>query len=59
VTTPAWTSASQTVDDSLVASGQVSQKQLLVTATLNPNSSETETPTLTGWQVTYDCLASE
>jgi hypothetical protein len=59
VVTPAWTSAATTVDDALVASGQASQTQLLVTATLNPNASQTATPTLTGWQVTYDCIDSQ
>ncbi|MGH7328147.1 MAG: hypothetical protein ACREJX_07325, partial [Polyangiaceae bacterium] len=57
--TPTWTSGPNTVDDQLQASGQVSQSQLQVTAQLNPDASHVETPTLTNWQVTYDCLPSE
>jgi len=57
--TPTWTSASQTVDQALRAAGQVSQLQLQITATFNPDSTNTNAPTLTNWQVTYDCLSSE
>lgn len=58
-TTSTWTSGSQTVDDALRANGQISQKTLLVTATLSPDSTKTVTPTLTNWQVTYDCVDSQ
>jgi hypothetical protein len=57
--TPTWTSASQTVDQALRAAGQSSQQQLKVIATLNPDSTRAITPTLTNWQVTYDCASSE
>lgn len=58
-TTSTWTSTSQTVDDQLRAAGQISQAQLKVTATLNPNASQIATPTLNGWQVTYDCVDAQ
>ena len=57
--TTGWTSGSQTVDDALRANGQISQAQLLVTAKLKPDASNITTPTLTNWQVTYDCLDSQ
>ena len=57
--TPTWTSAAQTVDQALRAAGQVSQQQLKIIATFSPDSTKTNTPTLTNWQVTYDCVSSE
>ena len=57
--TSTWTSATQTVDQYLRAAGQISQPYLQVTATLNPDSTMTFAPTLTNWQVTYDCAANE
>jgi hypothetical protein len=57
--TPTWTSGPKTVDQALRAASQASQPYLKVTATLTPNSTLTAAPTLTNWQVTYDCAASE
>jgi hypothetical protein len=57
--TPTWTSGPQTVDAALRAASQVSQTYLQITATLNPDSTNTITPVLTNWQVTYDCVDSE
>lgn len=57
--TTTWTSGTQTVDDALRANGQKSQTQLMIIATLNPDSSKITTPSLTNWQVTYDCVPSE
>ncbi len=59
VVTPTWTSAPQTVDQALMAAGQQSKPYLRVIAALNPNASETVAPTLTNWQVTFDCPPSE
>ena len=58
-TTTTWTAGSQTVDQALIAAGQVSRPYLKVTAQLNPDSTKSATPTLTNWQLTYDCGASE
>jgi hypothetical protein len=57
--TSTWTSGPLTVDQALVANGQVSLTQLKITATLNPSSDQTQTPTLTNWQLQYDCVANE
>jgi hypothetical protein len=57
--TPTWTSASQTVDQALRAAGQLSQQQLMIIATFNPDATNTNAPTLSNWQVTYDCESSE
>jgi hypothetical protein len=59
VVTPTWTTGSQTVDQALRAAGQASQAQLKIIATFNSNSTMTSAPTLTNWQVTYDCVSSE
>ena len=57
--TSTFTSGSLTVDQALVAAGQASQPILQVLATLNPTSNHLQTPQLTNWQVTYDCVPSE
>jgi hypothetical protein len=57
--TSTWTSGPQTVDQALRATNQISQLYLKVTATLNPDPTKTVAPTLTNWQLTYDCPASE
>ncbi len=38
---------------------QTSQTYLQVNITLNPSSDHNSTPTLTAWQQTYDCIATE
>jgi hypothetical protein len=57
--TPTWTSGPLTVDQALKASNQASQLYLQVTATLIPDATQTLTPVLTNWQLTYDCSPSE
>ncbi len=57
--TPTWTSGPLTVDQALRASNQVSGLYLNIIATLNPDATKTLAPTLTNWQLTYDCVASE
>jgi hypothetical protein len=57
--TPTWTSGPQTVDAALKAAGQRSEMYLQVTAILKPDSTKTLTPSLTNWQLVYDCAASE
>jgi hypothetical protein len=47
------------VDAALKAAGQRSEMYLQVTATLKPDSTKTLTPSLTNWQLVYDCTASE
>jgi hypothetical protein len=59
VVTPTWTSGPLTVDQDLRANGQASSPYLRVTATLSPNAAQTVAPTLTNWQVTYDCPSTE
>jgi hypothetical protein len=58
-TTTTWTAGSQTVDQALRAAGQQSRAYLQVIAQLNPDTGKFSTPTLTNWQVTYDCAATE
>jgi hypothetical protein len=57
--TSTFTSGPSTVDQALVAAGQASQPILQVLATLNPTSNHLQTPQLTNWQVTYDCVPAE
>lgn len=57
--TSTWTSGPLTVDQALRAANQVSLTYLQVIASLKPNSTDSATPTLTNWQLTYDCVASE
>jgi hypothetical protein len=57
--TPTWTSGPLTVDQALKASNQASGLYLKIIATLNPDATKTLAPTLTNWQLTYDCVASE
>jgi hypothetical protein len=57
--TPTWTSGPLTVSQALQASNQASGLYLKVIATLIPDSTKTLAPTLTNWQLTYDCVASE
>jgi hypothetical protein len=57
--TSTWTSGPQTVDQALRAANQVSAPYLEITAMLNPDSTHTVAPTLTNWQLTYDCVDSE
>jgi hypothetical protein len=59
IITPTWTSGPQTVDAALRAVGQISMPYLQIAATLTPDSTDTLTPILTNWQVTYDCVDSE
>ncbi len=47
------------MDQALKIAQQRSETYLMVTATLNPDSTKTLTPALTSWQLQYDCVASE
>ena len=55
-TTANWTSLANTVEQQLVAAGQVSKSYLRVTSTLNPSSNPPAAPTLNQWQLSYDCV---
>jgi hypothetical protein len=57
--TSTWTSGPVTVDQALRTGGQKSQLYLKVLATLNPDTTGTITPSLTNWQLQYDCAPSE
>jgi hypothetical protein len=59
VVTSTWTSGPQTVDQALRANNQVSAPYLEIIATLVPDPTHTVAPTLTNWQLTYDCVDSE
>jgi len=57
--TATWTSGPQTVDAALRGALQASLPYLKVTAVLSPDSTNTKTPVLTAWQLTYDCISGE
>ena len=57
--TATWTSGPQTVDAALRGALQASLPYLKVTAVLSPDSTNTLTPVLTAWQLTYDCISGE
>ena len=59
VVTTTWTMAMQSVDQALRTSGQISQVNLRVLATLTASTNKTLTPILSQWQLRYDCKASE
>lgn len=60
VTTAAWTSDGQTIDAALAASDQPDDTLLLLTATFVPTlGPPAAAPTLTDWDVTFDCPPSE
>jgi hypothetical protein len=49
----------QTIDNLLQAAHQTSQPNLMITATLAPDSTHTMTPTLVDWQQQFDCVPNQ
>ena len=60
ISTSGWATGPLMVDDALKAAGQVSRSYLLVTATLIPKTTNpAAAPTLSSWQLTYDCVDAQ